>query len=295
MKSRQTNRRQWARTTATWLTFVAALGMHAPAPGAAAVDQSQLEKRLAAVAILLDKSSAARQIDASADARAIERREQARAIYRQALAAFQAGDHARASELLPDASTRMFEAVRYAAPEQVTGPKQQSDFEARLESVRSLAAAQKRVSADKPGTPGAAESARMIEKLIADAQAQAAARDMHAARSTLDQAYLLAKAAVSSMRSGDTLVRTLHFANREEEYRYEIDRNDTHEMLVKVLLKDKPRTAGQQSFIERAQQLRAQADAAARAGDHGGAVRLLEDSTRELVRAIRSAGVFIPG
>ena len=38
------------------------------------------------------------------------------------------------------------------------------------------------------------------------------------------------------MRSGDTLVRSLNFASKEEEYRYEIDRNDTHQMLIKVLV-----------------------------------------------------------
>ena len=97
------------------------------------------------------------------------------------------------------------------------------------------------------------------------------------------------------MRSGDTLVRSLDFATKEEEYRYELDRNDTHQMLVRVLLEGKPRTPGQQTFIDKALQLRGEADAAAVGRDHTAAVKLLEESTRELIRAIRSAGVFIPG
>ena len=286
-------RPNWRRTTAIALTLslTAAIGAH----GAAGPDPGQLEKRLAAVATLVDKSSAARQIESSGDARALERREQARASYRQALAAFQSGDYGKASALSAEASARMFEAVRLAAPEQITAPKQQADFEARLESVRALAAAQKRIALEKPGTAGAAETARSIEKLVADARAQAAAKDLAAARTTLEQAYLMAKAAVSSMRGGDTLVRTLDFSSREEEYRYELDRNDTHGMLIQVLLKDKPLDAQQRTLIDRARELRGRAEGAARGGDHGGAVKLLEDSTRELVRAIRSAGVFIPG
>lgn len=285
--------RRWLSAAA--VALVIAIAMIGRAHAAAALDPTQLEKRLGAVAILLEKSSAARQVDASGDARAIERRDKARAIHRQALAAFQAGDYEKASVLLPEASAQMFEAVRYAAPEQVAAPKQQLDFDARLESVRSLAAAHKRISADKPGTPGAAETAGMIDKLIGEAQAQAAAKDLFGARATLDRAYLLAKAAVSALRSGDTLVRSLEFSSSEEEYRYEVDRNDTHEMLIKVLLKDKVQTPGQRSLVGEAQQLRARAEAAARNGDHAGAVKLLEESTRELVRVIRSAGVFIPG
>jgi hypothetical protein len=46
---------------------------------------------------------------------------------------------------------------------------------------------------------------------------------------------------------------------------------------------------------ERAAELRRDADAAGKRGDYVYAIRLLEVATRELVRAIRGAGVFIPG
>jgi hypothetical protein len=50
-----------------------------------------------------------------------------------------------------------------------------------------------------------------------------------------------------------------------------------------------------QAFADKATQLRAEAEAQAARGDHAGAVKSLEDSTRELVRAIRSGGLYIPG
>lgn len=261
----------------------------------AAVDQARLEQRLAAVETLLDKSSAARQVETSGGVSARQKREQARAIYRQARAAFEAGQYARASELLPQASVQMFEAVRLAAPEEVTAPKARHDFAARLDSVNSLHAALRRVAAEKAGVAGTAETSRDIEKLIREAQQLSDAGQLEAGRAALDRAYLLAKAAVSSLRSGDTLVRSLHFATREEEFRYEVDRNDTHQMLIKVLLEGKARTAAQQTLLDQALQLRVQADAAAGSTDYATAVKLLEDSTRTLIRAIRSAGVFIPG
>ena len=138
-----------------------------------------------------------------------------------------------------------------------------------------------------------------VERLISEAERQDAGGDLRTARATLDRAYLVAKAAISSMRSGDTLVRSLTFASAEEEYHYEIDRNDTHQMLVKVLLAEKRSSAAAdamvQGFVDKASTLRERAEGTARGGDHRAAIRLLEDSTRELVRAIRGAGIYIPG
>ena len=101
------------------------------------------------------------------------------------------------------------------------------------------------------------------------------------------------------MRGGDTLVRSLNFATREEEYQYELDRNDTHLMLLKVLAADKPKIPGMDGMlkghVDKAAALRAQAEETSRSGDRAAAIEGLEASTRELVRAIRSLGVFIPG
>jgi hypothetical protein len=194
----------------------------------------------------------------------------------------------------------MFEAVRLAAPENVTGEKQRADFESRMESVKSLLAAQRRIAAEKPGVPGAREAAATVERLIAEARELAAASDrLPAARTRIDQAYYVAKASIGSLRGGDTLVRTLQFASKEEEYRYEVDRNDTHKMLIQMLLAEKRGASGVDAMVraslDRADRLREQADGASARGDFPSAIRLLEDSTGELVKAIRNAGVFIPG
>ena len=53
--------------------------------------------------------------------------------------------------------------------------------------------------------------------------------------------------------------------------------------------------ASMQDFVDRAGGLRREAEVAAGRGDPATAIRLLEDSTRELVRAIRAGGVYIPG
>jgi tetratricopeptide (TPR) repeat protein len=268
--------------------------------GAAAQDLAQLERRVQSIATLIESSSAARQIESSGVAAARERRDNARLIHREAAAALNGGDLAQAVKLLDQAAREMVDGARLAKPEQVTAEKTRRDFEARLESARALLAAQKRITQEKAAGREAQDAALSIERQIADAQSVAASGRYDEARPVLDRAYLTARVSIESLRRGDTLVRSLNFASKREEYDYEIDRNDTHRMLIGVLLGDRRDAAGglpavMQPFSDRAALLRSEAEALAGRGDHAGAIQRLEDSTRELVRAIRSAGVYIPG
>ena len=274
----------------------AALVLASFAFGAAAHDREQLERRAQSVGTLIESSSAAKQIDSSGVAAARERRDNARLIHREAVAALAASDAAGAAKLLDQAAREMMDGARLAKPEQVAGEKHKRDFEARLESARALLAAQQRITKEKGATKEAQDAARSIERQIGEAQGIAAQGRYEEARPVLDRAYLTARVSIESMRRGDTLVRSLSFASKREEYDYEIDRNDTHAMLIKVLLTDRKDAAGAMApFTEKAAALRVEAEAQARKGDHAAGIRLLEDSTRELVRAIRSGGIYIPG
>lgn len=263
-------------------------------------DKEQLERRLASVATLLEKSSAAQQIEASANPQALALRGQARELRQQAEGAYKAGNYVNATRLLDQAAKMMFDGVRLASPEQITGEKKRRDFDNRLESVKALLSAQKRISAEKKLGAKGAETSNKIEAQIREAQSLVAAGKLDQGRAVLDQVYVVTKAAIENMRDGDTLVRSLHFASKDEEYHYEIDRNDTHKMLVKVLLEEKrannPGLEGMvQKYLEQAAVLRTSAEGLASKKDYDGAIRILEDSTKELVRAIRGAGVYIPG
>lgn len=264
---------------------------------AARPDRAQLQSTLDSVGKLLATSSAARQIESSKAADALARRDRALELHRQAIGALEGNDLDRAASLLTEARSVFFEAVRLAAPEEVLAKKLEADYRARLESVRALLGAYKRVANEKGNAArGVAETVAQIEKSVAEAERLALGGRHRDGRAELDRAYLVAKAGVSSLRSGDTLVRSLNFASKEEEYHYEVDRNSTHQMLIKVLLEDrKAANSLVQDYVAKALELRQRAEAAAAARDYDGAVRLLEASTAELVRAIRNAGVYIPG
>ena len=267
--------------------------------GTSVEDHAQLARHLKSVETLIERLSAARQIETSANPDALARRDKAHELQRQAVEAFEAQDYGKCTRLLDEAAKTLFEGVRLAAPEQVTQQKKRRDFESRLESVKTLLAAQKRIGSEKHLDAKEGEVSRKIEALMQQANTLAAANRLDEARVALDQAYLVAKTAINDLRSGDTLVRSLHFATKEEEYRYEIDRNDTHKMLVKILLAEKRETQGVdamvQKFLEQAAQLRAAAEELAAKRDYEGGVKMLENATKELVRAIRGAGIYIPG
>lgn len=261
-----------------------------------AQEREQLVRRLQSVGTLIESSSAARQIESSGEAAAREKRDNARLIHREASATLQAGDEAAAARLLDQATREMMSGARLARPEQVAGAKDRRDFDARMESARALLAAQLRITREKGNAPEAAEATRRIESLIAQAQARAAAGQLGEARPLVDRAYLSARVSIESLRRGDTLVRSLQFGSPREEYDYEIDRNDTHRMLIQLLLADRKDAAAlMAAFVARAAELRTQAEASAARGDHGSAIKALEDATRELVRAIRAGGIYIPG
>jgi hypothetical protein len=277
-------------------TSFVALALAVAAALAAAEDRDALERRIASVSTLIESSSAARQIESSGVASAREKRDNARLIHREAAATLKAGDATNAARLLDQATREMMNGARLAKPEQVQGEKEQRDFDARMDSARALLTAQQRITAEKGNAPEARAATQRIEQAIAQAEKLAASGQTAQARPLLDRAYLTARVSIESMRRGDTLVRSLTFASKREEYAYEIDRNDTHRMLVSLVVAERRDVQPMvQPLLDKAAGLRKDAEAQAQRGDHDGAIKTLEDSTRELIKAVRAGGIYVPG
>lgn len=258
-------------------------------------DRNSVKSRLENVRRLVNTSSGALRVQ-QAGGKAESMRQGAAEHLEKAETAFAAGDMAAASGELQTATIAMFQAIRTVGSGPIGEEKLQEDYRDKRNSLAALLEALERIAQEKGTTPTAAHS---IRSQVAAADQLAAAGGIKQARVKLDKAYDAVKAEIEKLRSGDTLVRSLNFASKEEEYTYELDRNATHQMLVKLLLDDKKLDSGTQAqvdlFIAEAGGMRKQAEAAASTGDFGRGVTLLEESTRALVRAIRRAGVYIPG
>ncbi|MBW2422281.1 MAG: hypothetical protein JRH19_27360 [Deltaproteobacteria bacterium] len=264
------------------------------------ISKEAVASRLKNLDRLITISSGAQRVEASGKADALAKQAEARELHAKAKKSFRKRRYAEATELLDQATAAMFTAIRSAGAEQERSDKTRHDFEVRLSNVEVLLQALRRISVEKHREKGNASTIAKVETQYAQAQKLAAAGEMDEARAVIDAAYASVKSALLGLREGDTVVRTLSFEGPEEEYRYEIDRNDTHIMLITVLLDEKRRSnkgvdTMVTKFMERADVLRKEAEGQASEGDYEAAVETLDRSTKELVRAIRSAGVYIPG
>jgi hypothetical protein len=266
-----------------------------------AVHAGQTESRLQSVEKLLETSSAAQQIRGSDNQAAKDKHEQAVELFEKAKLAQGKGDEQQAADLLKQATKTMFEATRMIKKDDSFMAKDVRDFDERKASVEALCTAYENIAKEK-GIDKATENElhAFVYKRVDQAEALKKDDRVKEGRKMLDEAYVAAKVAIEHLRGGETLVRSLNFASSEEEYHYEVDRNDTHRMLVDVLLKEKMKTnwgieAMVNKFMESADKQRVRADEQASDGEDENAIGTMEQSTKEIVRAIRSAGIYIPG
>ncbi len=257
--------------------------------------------RFQTVEKLLTVSTAARTISGSDNAEAKKLHADALELFEQAKTAANEGDDERVKSLLGKATKLLFSATRMVKKKGDFKEKYLRDFDMRLASVEALSEAYHNIRKEKGlGEPEDSELFPFVQKKIEVAKKLKQQDRLKEGRKILDQAYVAAKVAIEGLRGGETLVRSLNFETPKDEYHYEIDRNDTHTMLVTVLLKEKIEASDRvknmvDKFMAKAKVLRQKADEQAENGEYETAITTLEQSTKEIVRAIRSAGVFIPG
>ena len=277
--------------------LIALLSIYGLAQSAASKDS--IASRLHNMSKLLHESSGARQVIDSSNSEAKQKHQQALELYRQASEKFDKGANDDATELLNQSTRSMFEAIKMATPVSLTDDINIKNYAQRKQSVMALRDAFNRISDETNESDSKQKINDQLKQLIARADELLGKGDSTEARTELDKAYHLLKVSIESIRAGQTLVRSLQFETKEEEYHYEIDRNDTHNMLIQLLVDGKEKSDYSKTqitkFVEQAKVLRQQADAYAGDGAYEVAIGLLEQSTKQLVRAIRSAGIYIPG
>jgi len=280
-------------TPALNATFPAKLALY-PFP----VDIEGKPSRFAYLRKLLEISSGAKKVLKSDNDESHAAYLEARKTY---ILAAEEQDNVKVNALLDKTVKLMYQAIRKATSKKNLDVKKERDYKRKLLSVNALLEALGRIAVEKHNEADTNQLKANIAATIASADKLVAKRDIDKARELLDEAYLLTKTGIENMRSGDVLVRELNFESIEEEYAYELDRNDTHQMLVKLLvekkLASKPDSYKQKinARVAKAVVIRNTAEDFANKDDYESAIQALEKSTKELVRAIRMGGVFIPG
>lgn len=290
------------RMTSRILPFV--LGALLVAPGLAfaqsrvPADAATTGQKAMFVENLVTKSVSASTLEQSGDAAARDKLAAARALVQEAKSDLSRGAVEEANRKLDEALAMVNSETKRLSGADVKSAHDQDVYERRLQSVKTFLSAYQRV-ADEGGSRAASSQASTISKLIGKAEGQAGKGDYESAIATLDDAYATARGDLREMRGGQTLTRSLDFETAEEEYDYELGRNQSYHVLLQFAISEKNPQGSVVGRIEdhrkQAEGLRSKAESQASSGNHPDAIKSLNDSSDLLLKAIRMSGMFIPG
>lgn len=247
------------------------------------------------------RSVAAKTIEASGDSEAIAALQKARSLIDDAGKISAGGQYKEADDKLNEALKLINDNARRLTLSTVDTERAKVLFERRRHAVETFLSAYERVSSDPNADVSQLpkEHTAWISEKLAEADAMAAKGLHEQAQDPLAAAYERTRELIRTVRAGQTLTRSLNFATVEEEYRYEIKRNDSHFALLEFAIVE---MNPQGSIVERinqsredARKIRTGAEAKAKGGDFPGAIGELGSSTKILLQAIRMSGIYVPG
>lgn len=133
-----------------------------------------------------------------------------------------------------------------------------------------------------------------LDSLMDSAQSEYDDGDLAMANHLIRQAADMVDHALSDARHEDVLLRELSFENLEEEYAYEVQRNESYVMIIDMLQNKTPKSQASKAYVQKMIEANArqreEAEALVKNGDYEQGIALLEKSTDKLSRALRVSG-----
>lgn len=267
----------------------------------AADENAQQQLKLDTIVKLLNSSSVSENILSSNSEVAVQYYNLAKAAHKHAVIAFKEGDIEKSNLFIKKATDALSDATMFANMNKGTTnvDADRHKYDETRESVEALMKAVHRVAEEKGANEDNKEMLEQVNELNKQAKKYAADEMYVEASRKLELILSLVRTNIVNLKMGDTLVRTLTFANPKEEFRYEIDRNDAHFLLMKTFFSERPSSADDnEKFsgeIKTARQLRQKAEDYANSKEYKHAIKALEESSNILIGIIRMAGTKIPG
>lgn len=262
-------------------------------------EKDQREKKLHALGELIGKSSVSKQVLNSDNQASMQKYKLAQSLHEQAVTAFNEGKYDESDMLMGKAKKALLEAAKLSNSQGNRKDKEKKSYESMQRSMNALLDAMQRIGAEKGKSKHVEPIAEKTRNLLKQADQNFSSGRYREGTELLGKAMQGIDTAINEMRSGDTLTRSLSFATPKEEYQYELDRNETHLMLVNVYLAEMPADVEVRSKIENhlegAREFRKKAEEMATKDRYQDAVREMESSTINIIKAIRAMGVYIPG
>ncbi len=135
----------------------------------------------------------------------------------------------------------------------------------------------------------------VFQKMNDDALALSSAGDYAAANELLTQAQSRVIIALTRVYEGEQILYDKSFATAQEEFQYELARYESFEELIPIAIaKRRPSKAViefMNGYVDKGKKIASEAKAIARTSDYATAVVGLQEATRQIQRALVSAGV----
>ena len=271
----------------------------ARAPARLPVSAQTVEQKITMVDKVLNQSPVAARVLTSQNEQARRHFTDARELMSHARSLSSSGQLRGADALLNEA---IWEISR--AQQLVPDPgSQQAGERARYEQLENSVAALQRTAlialplpnarTGESGERVAARAGGLVEQAVAFAKADRYIE----ANKKLDEALLVLLKDASGRLAGQTIVYDRRFADRAEEFAFELERHRSFERLVPLALLEFRPTPEAQVLVERyvahARELRGRAEALA-AKDAMAAIKEILEGTDSLRRALQSAGLAVP-
>ena len=133
-----------------------------------------------------------------------------------------------------------------------------------------------------------------LDEIMTKAESAYKDGDLAMANHLMRQAADIVDNALSDARHKDVLLHELTFESLEEEYAYEINRNESYVKLIDIMQKksapSQASAAYVQKLIEENAKLREQADVLVSEGNLEQGISVMESGTDKLSRALRMSG-----
>ncbi len=135
------------------------------------------------------------------------------------------------------------------------------------------------------------------EVQIARAERLADKKKYEEAHTVMESAYAAVLTIVRDLHDGKSVVNELVFETPFEEYKYEVDKNRSYEMLVSIALSELPASEELQKHVAKVftqnEVLRDRAREKIEAENFPDAIRTIESANRDLAKTLRFLGVMV--
>lgn len=267
-------------------------------PAGEAGDQKRrlIEQKIRLVETLVN-SPAARGSSGGADGQSAELIEQGRRSIDDARRALGEGRLDEAAQLA-DGALKSASAASRRLPSgeaALSESAQRKSLQDMTEQVSMYRASIDELARDPQKGEGAKVLLAKVDALAGEGKQLADAGRVGEAGKKMAEAYKLAVEEMSRLRAGQEVLLSLKFETPADEYAYERKRFASNEIMVDMMVSE-GRAAGEKrllvdKFVEEGQRLGVQAELKAKAGEHAEAVKLMEQASAQLIRALQSMGV----